>query len=545
MRSQGELEQIPQEAVKHISDLEIRIMEDIVGRIRENGFSSASSDWQITRLQQLGESETRIKDMIRQALGNIDTDIDHIFSDTVYEEYYGHKRSYELFGREQIPFEENMQLQELIEGIRQQTKDSFRNITGSIGFAIKDPATGKIMYSPLMDFYRDTLDNAMWDILLGAFDFHTALSRAVNQMTNSGVRYIDYNSGKRFRVDVAARMAIMTGFRQVQGKINEQVAEELGADQYEVSAHTGARPTHQPWQGRVYTMQQLIDVCGLGRADGLLGVNCYHDYDAFPPGSIRNYTDEQLADMIREENTPREYNGKQYTTYEALQRQRYMERKMRKTRQDIRLLQRGGASDQDIMLKKARYQGQMQTYKDFSEKMHLPEQWSRVHQDGLSGKFTPTKEELRTVQKSVAKASGSGIIESETTKEGIQVHSVGKIDKDIYKCITEDIVTDEVIITDERIRHIIDRRGKEFYEKYGDKFISILQDPDFIFQDKKNTALVCKEFAVDDKYINIALRLVVSTDNPEYKNSIITAVGESTKRFRQRLRNNEPLYKKE
>ena len=176
MRSQGELEQIPQEAVKHISDLEIRIMEDIVRKIEENGFSSASSDWQITRLQQLGESETRIKDMIRRALGNIDTDIDNIFSDTVYEEYYGHRRSYELFDREQIPFEENTQLQDLIEGIRQQTKDSFRNITGSMGFAIKDPATGKIMYSPLRDFYRDTLDNAMWDIFSGAFDFHTVLS---------------------------------------------------------------------------------------------------------------------------------------------------------------------------------------------------------------------------------------------------------------------------------------------------------------------------------------------------------------------------------
>ena len=125
------------------------------------------------------------------------------------------------------------------------------------------------------------------------------------------------------------------------------------------------------------------------------------------------------------------------------------------------------------------------------------------------------------------------------------MHIVGKINREIYKCITDDIVTDEVIITDERTQHIIDRRGKEFYEKYGDKFISILQEPDFIFKDKENTALVCKEFEINKKYVNLVLRLVVSTDNPEYKNSIITAVGESMKRFEQRLRNNEPLYKKE
>ena len=130
-------------------------------------------------------------------------------------------------------------------------------------------------------------------------------------------------------------------------------------------------------------------------------------------------------------------------------------------------------------------------------------------------------------------------------KEVADVHTVGKIDREIYKCITEDIVTDEVVITNERIQHIIDRRGKEFYDRYGEKFIKILQEPDFIFKDKENTSLVCKEFEIDNKYVNLALRLVVSTDNPEYKNSIITAVGESTKRFRQRLRNNEPLYKKE
>lgn len=218
MRSQGELEQIPQEVVKQISELETRIMTDIVERIHKNGFSSASSDWQITRLQQLGESDQNIQKMIRQALGDIDVSLDKIFSDTVYEEYYGHARSYKLFGREQIPFEQNTQLQELIGGIRQQTGDTFRNMTKSMGFAIKDPVTGKITYSPLMKFYQDTLDAAMWDLLSGGFDFNTILNRTVSRMTTSGIRWIDYDSGNRNRVDVAARRAILTGFRQIQGK---------------------------------------------------------------------------------------------------------------------------------------------------------------------------------------------------------------------------------------------------------------------------------------------------------------------------------------
>lgn len=125
------------------------------------------------------------------------------------------------------------------------------------------------------------------------------------------------------------------------------------------------------------------------------------------------------------------------------------------------------------------------------------------------------------------------------------MHSVGRIDKNLYKCITEDIRTDEVIITDERIEHIIKRRGQDFYDTYGKEFVNIIQTPDYIFLDKENTALVCKEFAKDGKYINVVLKIAVSTDNPEYKNSILTAVCESNKRFQQRLRNNMPLYKKE
>lgn len=403
--TQGELEQIPQPFVELMSDLEMRIMKDIIERIKANGFSPASADWEISRLQQLGESEEQIRKWIKETLEKTDDEVDKIFSDDVYREYYGHDREYQVSGFEQIPLEQNVQLLQVIEASKRQTKDTFKNLTGSTGFAIRDPATGNIMYSPTMKFYQQTLDAAIMDIKSGAFSYNTVLQRTINTMTTSGLRWIDYDSGWHNRVDVAARRAVMTGFRQVQGKINEQVAEQLQTDTYEVTYHVGARSTHQPWQGRVWTMQQLIDVCGLGTVAGLHGANCYHDYKPFIPGvSVRTYTDEQLDQMIAEENTPKEYLGKKYTTYEALQAQRRMETRMRKTRQDIRLMQDGGADPQDIVLKKAKYQGQMQTYKAFSEAMELPEQMERVYQDGLRGKFTPTKsEKIRTEEKTQAK----------------------------------------------------------------------------------------------------------------------------------------------
>lgn len=403
MMTAGELEKIPLQFQKHMSDLESRILSDIVRAIKINGFSTATADRQMQIMLQLGRSEKEIKDWIKSALDATDKELELIFSDVLYKEYYGYARAYDTFGVPQIPFEDNVELQSLIDATRQQTKETFRNMTNSMGFAIRDPVTGKITHSPLMEFYQNTLDSAMMDLAAGAASYDKVLTRTINTMTNSGLRWIDYDSGWHNRVDVAARRAVMTGFRQIQGKINEQVAKDLDTDRYEVTYHIGARPTHQTWQGRVYTYEDLESVCGLGSVTGLHGANCHHDYNAFIPGvSVRTYTDTQLDEMIAEENIPKDYYGKQYTTYEALQQQRKMETAMRKTRQDIKLMQEGEADKQSIILKQAKYQGQMQQYKDFSKKMRLPEQKARIYQDGLgkigrSGFFSkPKRKEANT-----------------------------------------------------------------------------------------------------------------------------------------------------
>ena len=212
--TQGEIEKLAVKTGNIFSELEIRIMTDIVRRIKENGFASASADWQISRLQQLGMAEKDIREWIQNALKASNGEMERIFSDEVYEQYYGHERAYKLAGMQQIPFDENVVLQQLIEAVKTQLQGEYRNISGSMGFAIRDPASGKLQYSPLMDYYRSVMDQAVIDIRSGAFDYSTVLKRTVGQMTASGIRYIDYDSGHHDRVDVAARRAILTGFRQ-------------------------------------------------------------------------------------------------------------------------------------------------------------------------------------------------------------------------------------------------------------------------------------------------------------------------------------------
>ena len=166
-------------------------------------------------------------------------------------------------------------------------------------------------------------------------------------------------------------------------------------------------------------------------------------------------------------------------------------------------------------------------------------QWlDGYQQHGLS--FNDWKE-----QNSVAKKSGSGIMNASSTKEDVAVHTVGKIDRDIYKCVTEDIVTDEVIITDERIEHIKERHPND-YERFYSYIPEIINDPDFIVEaNKPNTAVVLKEIEEREEKFKLVLRIKVQGDPKEYKNSVMTfwRIGEKT--WKKTLKNKMILYKKE
>lgn len=115
---------------------------------------------------------------------------------------------------------------------------------------------------------------------------------------------------------------------------------------------------------------------------------------------------------------------------------------------------------------------------------------------------------------------------------------VGKINRKIYSCITKDIVTDDVIVTEKQIKHILDRHP-DAYEKTIVLFKDILNDPDYIIKDEKhnNTGLVIKRFKTDSGSLQMVLRIVTKDDDPSYKNSIISCWKISDSRLGNYLRN--------
>ena len=121
---------------------------------------------------------------------------------------------------------------------------------------------------------------------------------------------------------------------------------------------------------------------------------------------------------------------------------------------------------------------------------------------------------------------------------------IGKINIDIYKCITNDIVTDEVIITDNQIQHIIERHPNVYEHVIG--FLGeAVAYPDYIIRDKRpNTGLVIKKVQLEDKYVQLVLRVCTSKDSPGYKNSALSCWEISESRLNNYLRNKTILYRK-
>ena len=435
-------EKLSRKIENQYSALEDRIMQDVVRRIKKTGEITSTADYQINRMVILGNSSEDIENMTKDTLDASYPEMFELYDQVIDWEYVRNKDIYDQVNQKYIPYEENKELQQITDALIKQTKGELENITGSLGFYL-DYGNGNRVLTPLAEVYQKYLDQACMDIVTGAFSYNEVLRRVVTQLTNSGLRSIEFASGRAYRVNVAARMAVMTGISQLTGQISDMNAELLGTEFFEVAWHGGARPEHAVWQGKVWSKEQLVTVCGKGTVTGLLGVNCYHEYYPFFPGiSERNWTDEWLEEQNRLENIPKEWKGKNYTTYEAKQKQRQMETAMRAQREKVKLLEAGGADPEEIMLAKAKYQAQLDEYARFSKKMNLKQERERIYLD-KQGRVAPNKMEyykrVGNAGKYIATPSDFGIINSKrfNTKDDPMRRVTGPAEKSNPKEVAE------------------------------------------------------------------------------------------------------------
>ena len=125
------------------------------------------------------------------------------------------------------------------------------------------------------------------------------------------------------------------------------------------------------------------------------------------------------------------------------------------------------------------------------------------------------------------------------------INIVGKINREIFKAVTSDIQTDEVIITSVQVEHIKISHPND-YERYFRYAKAIIEAPDYILEaNKPNSAVLLKSIEENGKRYKLILRLKTSSDPKDYKNSVITFQKVEEKRYERYLRTKKVLYKRE
>jgi len=183
---------------------------------------------------------------------------------------------------------------------------------------------------------------------------------------------------------------------------------------------------------------------------------------------------------------------------------------------------------------------------DFCRQTGLQKQYdrSRVLDFGRSEAQKEVAVERKSV-KTIDNPVKHGIIKNKNNTEVHDVRYIGKLDKNIYKCVTDDIRTDEVVITKKQIDHIKERHPND-YERFGKYFGEIISKPDYIIAaNKPNTALILKNIKVNGEQFKTILRIITSEDSAELKNSIITFMKIDEKEWKRLLKNKKILYKSE
>ncbi len=375
------LDSLPEELAELYRSLEATLLEEICSRLKLSGELNEVTVQGIRVLRSHGIDLSEIEKAIQRTANISRKELDKLLDEVVERNQRYYTDLIDLAG---VTQPETMVSSADINAILSQAQREVGNLTRSMGFLLDN---GRTML-PYARAYQWALDSAEMQIMSGAISYNQAIKSAVKQLADSGLRMVDYESGHRDHIDVAARRAVMTGVSQICAKYTEQSAEYLEIPYFEISAHIGARDkgvgwqNHKAWQGRVYSVRagdkypNIYEVCGLGYVDGLEGANCRHIRTAFVDGVMeRTYTDEQLVHI--DDGHDVDFEGKHYTAYEATQKQRQIERTVRRLKREQAAYKAAGLKE-DAQAVTARIRRLNAEYKAFSEAAGLPLQRERM-----------------------------------------------------------------------------------------------------------------------------------------------------------------------
>lgn len=379
MLTADQIEALGDKAQQIISKVTDFLIEDIARRISEAGQLTSTAAYQTWRLQQLGVSQRQLKKELRKRLNVSDKELEQLLTQAAEVGYNFDIRN--LPTEDAIPFSENSSIQQIVSSAIQLAQENLTNITQTIGFVTPN---GKAV--GLTDAYKEACDFAFSKVVTGAQDYNSAIREATKNLTEKGIVTIDYDSGVHTSLEAAVRRNIMGGLGLMQEQISRQNHDDLGCDGWEISAHSASAPDHEPIQGKQYSdaaFEKLNN--SLVRRIGTL--NCGHA--AFPiimGVNSPQYTDAELEEMRQDNEKGVNYEGRHYTQYEATQRQRQLERSIRKQKRRILAAEQNPNDKERLQQAQIKYQVLDQEYKRFSKAAGLRLQHERMEMAGFGAK---------------------------------------------------------------------------------------------------------------------------------------------------------------
>lgn len=354
------LDSLPDSVVALFRQVEEDILEDMARRVVKTESITDSTQWQEWRLEQLGETRQTIRYHLQRLTSKTQGELNALFQAAGGQALYYDDQIYRAVGLTPGKVNNSPALLNLLRAGARQTQKTFLNLTATTA----NTATQQ---------FERALDRAWLQISSGAFDYQTAIRRAIKELASAGLQSITYPTGHTDTLDVAVRRAVLTGVNQTAARLSEARAEEMGCDLVETTAHPGARPEHVRWQGKVFSRSgksrkypDFVSSTGYGTGPGLCGWNCRHSFfpyfeglskSAYPRSKLREYEEKTV-----------QYNGKPLSYYDATQQQRYIERQIRRWKREYLMMDAAGMDTTQASVKLAQWRA---TERDFCRQTGL------------------------------------------------------------------------------------------------------------------------------------------------------------------------------
>lgn len=330
MLSPEYLDECSNQLINLYSELENRIIADIVRRLLKTGDITETAKWEILKAQELGLLYDDVLSLIASQTDATSNHVKALFEDAGVETVNIDNEKYRKMGKTPIDIRQSDSMKQVLEAGYQKTLGNLQNLTMTTAITSQTA-------------FINASNSAYMMVTSGAFSYQDAIRTAIKEMAQKGVsvltdtiKYEGTNKkGQHYthedKIDVAVRRNVLTGVGQTCKQVSLTNAKENGFDLMEINAHSGARPSHAKWQGKRVSLSgrkgylSLHDI-GYGSAEGFGGCNCRHDWYPVDENDVPMYTNDQLKDFDAKNI---EYNGKKYTQYEATQIQRRKEREIR------------------------------------------------------------------------------------------------------------------------------------------------------------------------------------------------------------------------